>query len=63
MRCPAEGSLTMRKTLARYLNGTPDAFVWMPMPKLDGRLELIGYSDSDVAGFVGSPKSQSSEIR
>ena len=34
--------------------GTSDAFVWMPMPKVDGRVELVGYSDSDWVGDAGA---------
>ena len=28
--------------------------VWMPMQKLDGRVELVGYSDSDWAVTLGA---------
>ena len=31
------------------LKSTSGAFVWMPVPTLDGRLELVGYADSGWA--------------
>ena len=41
MGCPTDGGLTMLQRLARHVKGTSDASVWMAMPKLDGRVELV----------------------
>ena len=46
MGCTTEGRLTMFKRLARCLEGTSDAFVWMPMKKW---MAVLSLSDTPKA--------------
>jgi hypothetical protein len=53
---PKESHLTAVKRILRYLKHTPSIGLWYPE---GAKLELLGYSDSDFAGFRVDRKSTS----
>ena len=53
MGCPTEGGLcNVRETYSPLEGQCWCLCVWMPLPKLDARVEVVGHSDSDWARVV-----------
>ncbi|WVZ51933.1 hypothetical protein U9M48_003030 [Paspalum notatum var. saurae] len=57
---PEESHLTAVKRILRYLKHTPSIGLWYPE---GAKLELLGYSDSDFAGYRVDRKSTSGEAK
>lgn len=61
MEEPHEEHLTAVKHILRFIAGTSDRGVFYPRKKGE-RAELLGFSDSDLAGDLDSRKSTSGVI-
>ncbi|XP_075099395.1 uncharacterized protein LOC142176185 [Nicotiana tabacum] len=57
---PKESHLTVVKRILRYLKGTTKHCIWYPK---SSNFNLVGYADTDYAGFIVDRKSTSGMIK